>query len=78
MGNNLTTAKVLGITEDDIKDVMSNSGRHVSMDAPLAQGEDSTLMDVMEDEDQENPDHALISVTPYARGRAGLCSAACG
>src|SRR5438132_2615380 len=54
-------AKVLGITEDDIKDVMSNSGRHVSMDAPLAQGEDSTLMDVMEDEDQENPDHALIS-----------------
>src|SRR5271154_3508157 len=31
-------AKELGITTDDIKDVMSNSGRHVSMDAPLVSG----------------------------------------
>jgi len=54
-------AKELGITTEDVKDVMSTSGRHVSMDAPLMSGEDSTLMDVMEDEDQENPDHALIS-----------------
>src|SRR3982750_3810917 len=36
-------AKELGITADDIKDVMSTSGRHVSMDAPLTQGEDGTL-----------------------------------
>src|SRR6266481_3976403 len=49
-------AKELGITEEDVKDVMSTSGRHVSMDAPLMQGEDGTLMDVMEDEDQEHPD----------------------
>src|ERR1700757_2074752 len=54
-------AKELGITSEDVKDVMSTSGRHVSMDAPLMSGEESTLMDVMEDEDQENPDHALIS-----------------
>jgi len=54
-------AVVLGITMDDIKDTMRTSGRHVSMDAPLTQGEDGTLMDVLEDEDQLNPDHTLIS-----------------
>jgi len=54
-------AVVLGITMDDIKDTMRTSGRHVSMDAPLTQGEDGTLMDVLEDEDQLNPDHSLIS-----------------
>jgi RNA polymerase primary sigma factor len=54
-------AVVLGITMEDIKDTMRTSGRHVSMDAPLTQGEDGTLMDVLEDEDQLNPDHTLIS-----------------
>lgn len=54
-------AKVLGLSADDIKDTMRTSGRHVSVDAPLKQGEEGTLMDVMEDEDQLNPDHALIS-----------------
>ncbi len=54
-------AVVLGITMDDIKDTMRTSGRHVSMDAPLTQGEDGTLMDVLEDVDQLNPDHSLIS-----------------
>src|SRR5690349_13893921 len=54
-------AVVLGITMDDIKDTMRTSGRHISMDAPLTQGEDGTLMDVLEDEDQLNPDHMLIS-----------------
>ena len=29
--------------------------------APLTQGEDGTLMDVLEDVDQLNPDHMLIS-----------------
>src|SRR6187401_660832 len=51
-------AVVLGITMDDIKDTMRTSGRHVSMDAPLTQGEDGTLMDVLEDEDQLHPDHS--------------------
>src|SRR5436190_10244766 len=54
-------ATVLGVTMDDIKDTLRTSGRHVSMDAPLTQGEDGTLMDVLEDEDQLNPDHMLIS-----------------
>jgi RNA polymerase primary sigma factor len=31
------------------------------MDAPLTQGEDSTLIDVLGDDDQPNPDQALIT-----------------
>jgi len=54
-------AQVLAISLDDIKEAMRSSGRHVSMDAPLQQGEDSTLIDVLGDDDQPHPDHMLIT-----------------
>ncbi len=54
-------SQVLELTADDIKESMRTSGRHVSMDAPLVSGEDSSLLDVLEDEDQPFPDHSLIS-----------------
>ena len=34
-------AEVLDMSEEDIKESMKNSGRHLSMDAPLVEGEDS-------------------------------------
>src|SRR6185436_10109672 len=37
-------AKLLEISSDDIRDAMRSAGRHVSMDAPLVQGEDNSLM----------------------------------
>ena len=40
-------AEVLDMSEDDIKESMKNSGRHLSMDAPLVEGEDSNLYDVL-------------------------------
>ncbi len=52
--------KLLEISSDDIREAMRSSGRHVSMDAPLVQGEENSLMDVIEDEDQEHPDASLI------------------
>ena len=39
-------AKKLDMTVNDVKESMKNSGRHVSMDAPLIEGEDSNLYDV--------------------------------
>ena len=39
-------AKELDMTINDVKESMKNSGRHVSMDAPLVEGEDSNLYDV--------------------------------
>ena len=41
-------AKELDMTINDVKESMKNSGRHVSMDAPLVEGEDSNLYDVLE------------------------------
>jgi len=41
-------ADILETTEDKICDSLSNSGRHVSMDAPFVQGEENTLLDVLQ------------------------------
>src|SRR4030095_5230547 len=54
-------SQILELSAEDIKDTMSTSGRHISMDAPLVNGEESSLLDVLEDEDQPNPDSSLIS-----------------
>lgn len=54
-------AESMSVSVDDIKDAMRTSGRHVSMDAPLQQGEDSTLIDVLGDDDQPHPDATLIT-----------------
>lgn len=45
----------------EVADTLKISGRHVSMDAPFAHGEESSLLDVMENEDQPAPDNTLIS-----------------
>ena len=55
-------AVILNISTDDIVDTMRSAGRHVSMDAPLLQGEDSTMMDVMPGEDHApSPEMNLIT-----------------
>src|SRR5262249_13995013 len=54
-------AKVVAFSTSDIKDTMRSSGRHVSMDAPLPNGEESTLMDVLESEDSPQPDTGLLT-----------------
>src|ERR1700739_2456475 len=38
-------ADMLETTVDKISDTLSNSGRHVSMDAPFVQGEENTLLE---------------------------------
>lgn len=41
-------AEDLELSVDKIKDSMANAGRHVSMDAPFIQGEENTLLDVLQ------------------------------
>jgi RNA polymerase primary sigma factor len=53
-------ANELDMTINDVKESMKNSGRHVSMDAPLVEGEDSTLYDVLRSGESPNPDKELI------------------
>jgi RNA polymerase sigma factor, sigma-70 family len=48
-------AKELEMTVSDVKQSLKNSGRHVSMDAPLIDGENSSLYDVLDYGDSPRP-----------------------
>lgn len=54
-------AAVLNITVEEISNNMRLSGRHVSVDAPFVQGEENSLLDVLEDQHAENPDASLMA-----------------
>jgi len=53
-------ARELDMSVNDVKESMKNAGRHISMDAPLVEGEDSNLYDVIRSNESPNPDKALI------------------
>jgi len=53
-------AKELEMTVSEVKESMKNSGRHVSMDAPLIEGENSSLYDVLNSGDSPIPDKSLL------------------
>lgn len=54
-------AEVLQVTTAEVVDTMKISGRHVSMDAPFVQGEENSLLDVLENGSEETPDSALMT-----------------
>ena len=53
-------ATALDLPEDKVKDTMKVSGRHVSVDAPFAEGEDNSLLDVMVNNDSPKADIELM------------------
>ncbi len=54
-------AESLEMTLDEVKTSMSNTGRHLSMDAPLRDdGDSGTMHDLMRNEDQPDPMEALL------------------
>ncbi|MBO6074595.1 MAG: sigma-70 family RNA polymerase sigma factor [Paludibacteraceae bacterium] len=54
-------AEELEMPIDKIAEVLRMQGRHVSMDAPFVDGEDNSLIDVMENQDSPRADRGLIS-----------------
>ncbi|MBL1213001.1 MAG: sigma-70 family RNA polymerase sigma factor [Ignavibacteriae bacterium] len=54
-------AKELEMDISEVSDTLKISGRHVSMDAPFAQGEDNRLLDVLSNDSQPTPDFTLMS-----------------
>lgn len=56
-------AETLDMTLDEVKQSMKNAGRHVSMDAPLKDGDDSSsnMYDVMRTGDTPAPDTDLMT-----------------
>jgi RNA polymerase primary sigma factor len=54
-------AKELDMDASEIAETLKVSGRHVSMDAPFAQGEENRLIDVIQNDQQPSPDFQLMS-----------------
>jgi RNA polymerase primary sigma factor len=54
-------AKELQMNVEEVAEALKISGRHISMDAPLTQGEENRLLDIIENEEQPAPDHLLMS-----------------
>jgi RNA polymerase primary sigma factor len=54
-------ATILELPEDKVADTMRVSGRHVSMDAPLLNGEDNSLLDVLVNHDSPRADRSLMN-----------------
>jgi len=50
----------LDMTVSEVKQSLKNSGRHLSMDAPLKEGETSSLYDVVKSGESPNPDRDLM------------------
>ena len=59
--NHAELAKELHMNIDEVAEALKISGRHISMDAPLTQGEENRLLDIIENEEQPAPDHLLMS-----------------
>lgn len=55
-------AEILSITPKQVHDILTNSSRHISFDAPLSVGEegDASLLDVYQSEDTSEPDQKLM------------------
>jgi len=53
-------ADLLEISEREVKESLRNSGRHVSMDAPIIHGEETNMYDVLRNNDSSTPETNLL------------------
>ncbi len=53
-------ANELDIAPGDVKQALQSIGKHVSMDAPLKDGEENSLYDVIKSNDSPKPDNMLL------------------
>lgn len=53
-------ADMLEISPAEVTDTLRMSGRHLSIDAPFAQGEDNRLLDIVHNDNQPPPDSRLM------------------
>ncbi|HMK27521.1 MAG TPA: RNA polymerase sigma factor RpoD/SigA [Chitinophagaceae bacterium] len=53
-------AEVLEMEVDEVSATLGINGRHVSMDSPLSEGEENTLVDVLENANADKTDGVLV------------------
>jgi RNA polymerase primary sigma factor len=56
-------ARELSIDENEVRETIKIGNTHMSLDAPLKQGEDSKLIDVLQDNNQERPDDGIMDIS---------------
>jgi RNA polymerase primary sigma factor len=56
-------ARELKLDEEEVQETIKIGNSHMSLDAPLQQGEDSKLLDLLQDEDQELPDDGVMEIS---------------
>lgn len=54
-------ARILDLPKEKVADTLRVSGRHVSVDAPFAEGEDNSLLDVLVNMDSPSADKSLMN-----------------
>jgi RNA polymerase primary sigma factor len=54
-------ADLLKVEENEVADSLKNAGRHISMDAPIVEDEETSLYDVINNNDIPNPETELIN-----------------
>jgi len=54
-------SKILDLPQEKVVDTMRVSGKHVSVDAPFVQGEENSLLDVLENTDSQVADGNLMN-----------------
>jgi RNA polymerase primary sigma factor len=57
----LEITQALELTPTDVTVAIKNAGRYISLDAPLVQGEEENMYDVLLNEDASNPDKELLT-----------------
>ncbi|HEY6951233.1 MAG TPA: RNA polymerase sigma factor RpoD/SigA [Bacteroidota bacterium] len=67
-------AEELDMSLFEVSDTLKISGRHLSMDAPFAQGEDNRLLDVIQDHRQPSPDVTLMEESLKIEVRRALAT----
>ena len=66
-------AKKLGMSIDEIREILRSNTKHVSVDAPIGGGEeDGTMLDVISHEESDNPDQDLMDDSLKAHIREAL------
>ncbi|CAN5561613.1 RNA polymerase sigma factor RpoD/SigA [soil metagenome] len=54
-------AELLEVSTEEVSANLRISSRHLSMDAPFVNGEENSLLDVLSDDNEENPDAGLMT-----------------
>lgn len=54
-------AEAMDIPVIEVENAMRSTGRHLSIDAPLTEGEDNTLLGILDNNDEPRPDVQLIN-----------------